>query len=123
MSRILLVDDDPHARAALRLVLESQGYECLEASNGVEALARLEQESADLVITDNLMPELSGLEFIQRLMEQAGNRAPRTIILSGNLGEDDKQHAQQLGVFAVMEKPCNFAEFLSNVALALERHD
>ncbi|RMH32817.1 MAG: response regulator [Nitrospirae bacterium] len=123
MKRILLVDDDPHARSALRLVLESQGYDCLEASNGAEALSRLEQESADLVITDNLMPVLGGLEFVQRLREKVGDRAPRTIILSGNLGEDDKRHAQQLGAFAVLDKPCDFKEFLSLVALALQQQD
>lgn len=119
--RILLVDDDVHARRALRLVLESQGYECIEASNGAEALAWLERESADLVITDNFMPVLGGMELVQRLAERGGPQTPRTILLSGNLGEDEKAKARQFGVFAIMDKPCNFNEFLSQVALALEQ--
>ena len=67
MKRVLLVDDNHDARRALRLVLESQGLECIESVNGSAALEWLDADDADLIVTDNQMPVLTGLEFIERL--------------------------------------------------------
>ena len=122
MKRILLVDDDQQARNALRGVLESQGHECIEVSNGSEALEWLEAKTADLIISDNQMPVLTGLDFIEQIHLQPKKQArPPIILLSGNLNEQDKSRAQQAGVFATLDKPCNFSEFLSMVQLALDR--
>ncbi len=121
MKRVLLVDDDNDARKALRLVLESQGLECVEAINGSEALAWLEKEKADLIVTDNLMPILTGLEFIERLTQQSPHTHPPIILLSGHLDEQDKARAKNAGSYAILSKPCNFSEFLSIVSLALEQ--
>lgn len=121
--KVLLVDDNLNARDALRLVLESQGLECLEVSNGQEALTCLKTKSVDLIVSDNQMPVMGGLDFIEQLQgNSAGLLAlPPIILLSGNLDDTSKTRAQQLGVFAALDKPCNFREFLSVVHLALER--
>ena len=121
MKKVLLVDDDTSARAALRLVLESQQLECIEVGNGSEALAWLSSHQADLIISDNQMPVLTGLDFIDQIrLDQTPPDESPVILLSGHLNEQDKDRARQAGVFAILDKPCNFSEFLSMVQLALQ---
>ncbi|WP_447970081.1 response regulator [Nitrospira sp. M1] len=121
MKRVLLVDDNHDARRALKLVLESQGLECIESINGALALEWLDSGQADLIVTDNKMPVLTGLEFIERLSSKSKTPSPPIILLSGNLDESDKTRARNAGAYAILNKPCNFSEFLSIVSLALEQ--
>jgi len=122
MKKVLLVDDDLNAREALRLVLESQKLECIEVGNGSEAIAWLSNNQADLIISDNQMPVLAGLDFIDQIKLQAKDpiQIP-VILLSGHPHDQDKQRARQAGVFAILDKPCNFSQFLSMVQLALDQ--
>lgn len=122
MKKVLLVDDDIQAREALRLVLESQQVECIAVGNGSEAIDWLSTQQADLIISDNQMPILTGLEFIDQIHkhENASHQIP-IILLSGHLEEQDKTRARQAGVFAILDKPCNFSQFLSIVQLALDQ--
>ncbi|MGD9852749.1 MAG: response regulator [Nitrospirales bacterium] len=120
--KVLLVDDDRNAREALRMVLESQGLDCREVTNGKEALQWLSKDHADLIVSDNQMPVLGGLDFIDQLQgNQNTSIPPPVILLSGNLDDQDKARARRAGVFAVLDKPCNFSEFVSMVQLALDR--
>ena len=121
MRRVLLVDDNHDARQAIRTVLESQGLQCAEVFDGSAALEWLEREQADLIITDNQMPVLTGLEFIERLAKKHNEHVPPIILLSGNLDDKDKSRALTAGARAILDKPCNFSEFLSAVTLALEQ--
>jgi DNA-binding response OmpR family regulator len=66
-SAILVVDDDPVYREVLRIALESEGYEVLQAENGARALNILKCSRPDLVILDILMPVMDGLRFLQSL--------------------------------------------------------
>ena len=121
MKKVLLVDDDTSARRALRLVLESQHLQCVEMSNGSEALEWLASHQADLIISDNQMPVLTGLDFIDQIqLQQKSANKPPVILLSGYLNQQEKHRARQAGVFAILDKPCNFSEFLSLVQLALQ---
>jgi CheY-like chemotaxis protein len=122
MKKVLLVDDDLNTRGALRLVLESQQLECIEVGNGSEAIDWLSTQQADLIISDNQMPVLTGLDFIAKiqLQEKIPHQTP-IILLSGHLEEQDKYRARQAGVFAILDKPCNFSQFLSMVQLALDQ--
>ena len=121
MKKVLLVDDNASAREALSLVLQSQKIECIEVGNGSEALEWLATHQADLIISDNQMPVLSGLDFIDQIQlhKKPANESP-IILLSGHLNKEDKDRARKAGVFAVLDKPCNFSEFLSMVQLALQ---
>jgi DNA-binding NtrC family response regulator len=118
--RILLIDDDATIRRMLRVVLEREGHEVREASNGRDAL-RLERESpADLVITDIFMPEMDGVELILALRRHAPNL--KVIAMSG--GGDTKQTevldvAQPFGAFASIHKPFALDEMLTIVGRAL----
>ncbi len=122
MKKVLLVDDDTQARAALRLVLESQQLECIEVGNGSEAIQWLATQEADLIISDNQMPVLGGLDFLDQIQlhQKLPNETP-VILLSGHLNQEEKHRARQAGAFAILDKPCNFSQFLSLVQLALTK--
>ncbi|MFC1763921.1 response regulator [Planctomycetota bacterium] len=70
MKRVLVVDDDIQLRPLLEQILVREGYEVRTASNGVEALAALQAEFFDLMITDIIMPEKEGLETISEIRRQ-----------------------------------------------------
>ena len=65
--KVLVVDDSRYFRTVLRKVLESGGYEVAEACDGIEAIAKLEQDSYDLVTLDVEMPKLDGFETCRRI--------------------------------------------------------
>ncbi len=110
--RILLVDDDRKVRDAMRSCLEAQGYSCAEADHGALALEWLETQHADLVITDNSMPVLGGLEFLGRLKWKNESCPPHVMVLSGNLAKEDKEMVLKAGACAVFDKPGKFSEIL-----------
>ena len=65
--KILVVDDEPSIRDLLRVVLESRGFEVIEAENGLSALRAFEAGGADMVILDVMMPQMNGLECCRKL--------------------------------------------------------
>ncbi|HYV65157.1 MAG TPA: response regulator, partial [Myxococcales bacterium] len=67
--RILVVDDEQNARAALRTILSEEGYEIAEAPDGEEGLARLQEWTPDLVLADVRMPRMDGLSLLRRAKE------------------------------------------------------
>src|SRR5258706_14863493 len=67
MSKILVVDDDPHIRELVGVFLRNEGFDVFEAGDGRQALARLESVKADLVILDVMMPNMDGWELAQEL--------------------------------------------------------
>ena len=121
MKRILLVDDHQLAREALKLLLETQGYLVEEAENGAEGLAALDKgHTFDLVISDNQMPVMTGMEFIQNLAQRSYLSTHHLILYSGNLTPELEQQARNFGVSAVLSKPYNFSKLLAFVHQACE---
>ena len=117
---ILIVDDEPAVRRTVRSALESAGYECAESENGAAALAWLEENKADVLIADYHMPVLSGLKLLERFRSKMNGKVTPVIMLSGLLKEKDKQKARDLGVYAIVDKPCNFRELVTTVGEAIE---
>lgn len=71
MARILIVDDAMFMRSRLRGLLESAGYEVLEAQNGREAVTAFTEESPDVILMDVTMPEMDGLEALKEIRAQS----------------------------------------------------
>ena len=121
MKRILLVDDHAMARHATKLFLEHQGYACEEAEHGAAALAWLEQgQHVDLIVSDNQMPVMTGLEFLVQVRANSHFGSIPFILYSGNITDEIQRQAHQAGVLAVMNKPYNFSDFLAVVTKAFE---
>ena len=86
-TRILLVDDEPVVTEALRIVLESVGFECQTATNGLEALVHLSKCEAHIVVSDLRMPLMSGYELISVLRSSYPEIC--IVIISAECGELD----------------------------------
>jgi two-component system response regulator MprA len=78
---IVIAEDDDDIRAILTEVLESEGYRVLDAADGAAALDLVEREQPDLLLTDNMMPRLRGVDLIARLYAREGQSLP-VILLS-----------------------------------------
>ncbi len=100
---VLVVDDDPAIRGALREILEHAGHTVTEAETGERAVAALETARADVVLLDLAMPGMHGLEALERIRE----RAPDTgvIVITGEATLRHAIQAGQRGAFDFIEKP------------------
>lgn len=117
--RILAVDDQTIIADMVALWLQESGYDCDVAASAREALVLLGQNKYDLMITDLMMPDMSGIE----LMTLAKEKFPNLAVLMAT-GVDDRKtaiQAIQLGAYGYIIKPFSLNEFLINVANALER--
>jgi two-component system, chemotaxis family, chemotaxis protein CheY len=113
--RILLVDDDRQHRACLKEFLEHRGYVCLEAGNGVEGLEVLQEEAVSIIITDTKMPEMGGLDFIERVNHDYAQEVFPIFLITAELSHTVRLRAFKNGVNKVFEKPLDFQELCQAV--------
>lgn len=120
MRRILLVDDERIERGGIRMLLGRmpEEFEIVEAANGVEALQKLEHEKVDFILTDIKMPQMDGMELIQRV-RQTDEEIP--IAIFSGFGEFSfAQKAIRYGVSNYILKPVKPQEFESTIRLMVE---
>jgi len=108
--RLLLVDDEILILSAYAELLEALGCQVVRAASPLKALEILENrdEGIDILITDLSMPHLSGLELARRAKELRPSIA--TILLSGNLGREEREEAERMGIGACLSKPVDVGE-------------
>ena len=118
MATILVIDDQEPIRALLRTTLEGAGYEVLEASNGSLGLEVYRAQSADLIITDIVMPEMNGLEMMLELSKTFPN--VKVIAMSGGLASKGPLNAATLlGAHQTFQKPLDLERLLRAVRAEL----
>jgi two-component system KDP operon response regulator KdpE len=117
--RILVVDDEPPIRRFLRTSLGAQGYDILDAQDGVEALNVFRRNTVDLVVLDLGLPRADGFEVIRQIREQ-GSTVP-IVILSVRSDEAGKVRALDAGADDFVTKPFGMDELLARIRTAL-RH-
>ncbi len=115
---ILVVDDEPRMTRFIRMNLELEGYQVIEARSGMEALKRVREDLPDLVILDVMMPEMDGFETL-RLIRQVST-VP-VIMLTVKAEEDDKVRGLELGADDYVTKPFSPRELASRVKALLRR--
>jgi two-component system KDP operon response regulator KdpE len=116
--RILLAEDEVALRDFVSRNLRARGFEVLEASNGLEAMAVWEREDPHLLILDIMMPRMDGLEVCQRVREHS---AVPIIVLTALDAESDKVTALDLGADDYLTKPFGVEELLARVRAVLRR--
>jgi response regulator RpfG family c-di-GMP phosphodiesterase len=117
-AKILVVDDEPAITVALAKKLRREGYECLTASSGEEALRRLATENLDLVVTDVRMPGMSGIELLQEIKRRDPDI--QVIMMTAYTDIGFAVEALRHKADDYLLKPFNLAELSHNVARALE---
>jgi two-component system KDP operon response regulator KdpE len=116
--RVLVVDDEPQIRRALRLVLRANGYDVSEAATGEGALDALAIEPFDLMILDLMLPDMDGVEVCRRVREWT--QLP-VVVLSAYGDEDLKVRALDEGADDYVTKPFSAPELLARMRSAMRR--
>jgi DNA-binding NtrC family response regulator len=116
--RILVVDDEEQMRDLLAKVLERKGYQVAVAADGAEALAFLEREPADLVVTDVRMPGLDGMEALRAIKELTADTVVLIMTAFGSI--DQAVQAVKDGAYDYVNKPFKIEEMLLTIEKALE---
>jgi DNA-binding response OmpR family regulator len=119
MSKILIVDDDPHIRELVGVFLQDEGFELVEASDGIEALAKLETVKVDLAVLDIMMPKMDGWELCQQLKESYDFPI---LMLTAKGETSQKLKGFQLGTDDYLVKPFEPLELVARVKALLKRY-
>jgi DNA-binding response OmpR family regulator len=119
--RILVVDDDFYARELHAGVLIRFGYNVDTAGDGADAWKALEGDSYDLLITDNKMPRVTGLELIKKLRSE--DMTLPVILASGTVPTEELKRHPWLRLDATLPKPFSIAELLDTVKKVLHASD
>ena len=119
MTKVLIVDDEKSIRNTLREILEYEKYNVEEAKDGMECLAKFKRGNFDVVILDIKMPNLDGMETLERLQQMS----PETpiIMISGHANIDTAVEAVKLGAFDFVSKPPDLNRLLITLKNALDK--
>jgi len=122
-ARILVVEDDSAIRATLIDILELNGFEVIQASNGPDGLARAKAKRLrpDVILTDISMPGFNGFEFIIALRAAEETRAIPVIIISASVEPERMREGMDLGAEDYIVKPFTEDQVLSSVRARLEK--
>ncbi|MES2352891.1 MAG: substrate-binding domain-containing protein [Pseudomonadota bacterium] len=118
--KILIIDDFSANRAVLIKLLSSLEFDVFEAENGEQGLTFAKAHMPDLILTDNVMPILSGLEVIRLLRELPEFKAVPIIATSASASDVDREKSLFTGANIFLSKPINFAEFLKQIGVLLQ---
>lgn len=116
---ILVVDDDPAVRDVLAEGLKDSGYECQTASDGSEALLKLQSNGFQLVVSDIDMPQMDGMRLLQEIKKVRPDT--EIVMLTGVLDVETAIQSMRLGANDYLTKPFNLAEVRITVERALEK--
>lgn len=116
--KILIADDEPELRELFRLYLEKDGYEVLEAEDGLRALEMLKENKVDLLLLDVMMPGMDGFSVLKQVRKE--NNIP-VLIMSAKDTDEDKILGLDLGADDYLTKPINPLEAVARVNSNIRR--
>lgn len=117
--RILIVDDSAAVRNAVALMLRGRPYECIEAADGVEALAKMNEQQVDLVISDLHMPNMNGFALLKEIRSAAALRFTPVLVLTTDRVDENRNELRKVGATGVLSKPIEPSELADAVERAL----
>jgi DNA-binding response OmpR family regulator len=116
MAKILIADDEPALRFLISSTLEDEGYELLEAADGLQAYDLITKEKPDLVILDVMMPGLTGYEICSRIKSEPATNQIIVIMLTAKGQDQDRLKSLETGADLYMRKPFSPIELMERVA-------
>ncbi|HXG90027.1 MAG TPA: type II/IV secretion system protein [Vicinamibacterales bacterium] len=119
--RVLVTDDDRMIRMLIRLLLEKDGYEVLEAENGAKGLEIARRERPDLLLIDLMMPDMDGFEVLGRVRHDLILAAVPVMVLTAETGSGVEQRVLELGADDYLVKPFEADVLLSRVRSVMRR--
>lgn len=122
-ARILIIDDEKNIVEALRYNLDREGFETLCSYDGLQGLELARTQLPDLIISDWMLPGLTGLELCRRLSTQEETRHIPIILLTVRSDETDKVLGLEMGAHDYVTKPFSTREMVARVKAALRRQE
>lgn len=114
MHSALIVDDEPGIRHVFSCLLAMRGFRVHTAANGAEALEQVHTERPQLILLDNNMPIMGGLDFLRQLGDETRDIA--VIFMSGMLDDETRAMALSLGACACLKKPIGVSDLDQHLA-------
>jgi two-component system, chemotaxis family, chemotaxis protein CheY len=121
--RVMVVDDVQHIRELLSLILKNEGYDVIESVNGMDALAKLDGSSVDMLITDLNMPVMNGFELVKRLRNSDDFHSTPIIMVSSENHEAIRKKARRIGVNEWIIKPLIPSDLMDVVRRLIAKKD
>jgi two-component system phosphate regulon response regulator PhoB len=118
---ILIADDEPNQLELMDYNLRNAGFSIIKASNGLDALELIENNTPDLIILDWMMPKMSGIDVCRTLRSRSETKLLPIIILSARSEDSDKSLGLDTGADDYISKPFSPKELLSRVKALLRR--
>ncbi len=118
--RILVVDDELDLVAVLRMGLEIQGFEVIEAMDGEEGLRRARQDRPDLMVLDLMLPKMDGYKVCRALKFDERFRNLPILILSARSGDQDRRLALDMGADLFISKPYEMNDLVAKIRQKLD---
>ena len=118
MKKIVIADDEPHVLRVLKLSLEREGYSVEIFPNGQTALARLEQEAPDILITDIQMPIMTGEQLCLHIQQQMPDRKFLIFVLTSRTEIEHREWSRQIDNLLFLEKPVS----IRNLVIKLDEY-
>lgn len=112
---ILVIEDHPDQRDLLAIVLQREGYRVVTASNGIEAIEKLQKEPVQIALSDIMMPKMDGFELIKSIRNDPGLKGIYMILITARIQEGDRVRGLDLGADDYITKPFSFSELLARV--------
>ena len=122
-SRILIVDDDPHAIEILTRMLGREGYDCVSAASGAAALETARGKPVDVILLDVMMPEMDGLQVCEHLRRDDTLRQIPVILLTAKDDMETRARGMALGVSEYLTNPINKRELFTRIAAQLHSRE
>jgi len=120
-TKILVAEDEEQNRELLEKILDREGYEVVLAENGAVAVKLFNETFPDIVLMDNSMPEMTGLDAIEKLNGTPEGRRTPFILISADVFEDVRDRAKEVGVARYLAKPYTTRDLLKAISEELER--
>jgi len=119
MAKILVIDDEKNIRTTLQEILQYEGYEVDLASGGPEGLEMFAQKKYDIVLCDIKMPDMDGLEVLEKIFEKASDT--QVIMISGHGNVENAVQAIKHGAYDFIQKPLDLNRLLITIRNAMDK--
>ncbi|MDD3149420.1 MAG: response regulator [Candidatus Gastranaerophilales bacterium] len=119
--RILIVDDEQDIVETLKFMLESEGFECLSAYDGEEALNLAKNEKPDLIILDVMLPKINGYKICRLLKFDAKYKNIPILMITARSQEEDKAIGEETGADEYITKPFEISDVAERAKLWIEK--
>lgn len=120
-ARVLIVDDEASVREVLYRALEEQGYQCIAVADATEAIAALDSCPTDLVLTDIMMPGMTGVDLLKEIQKKCPDTA--VMMLTAVVDTQTAIQAMKHGAYDYLMKPFNLDEVVMSVERVLEKRN